>query len=307
MAALTTIRKTLVKDFIRNKYIYLMVLPAVVFYIVFHYGPMYGLIVAFHHFRPALGFLGSPWAGITHFLDFFSSYYFWRLVRNTFLLSFYDLLFGFPAPVVLALLLNEVRSQRFKKTVQTLTYLPYFISVVIIAGIIVDFTRRTGVINDFVELFGGRRVSFLLRPDYFRTIFVTSNIWQFAGWGSIIYLAALTNIDPDLYQAAMIDGAGRLKQVWHISIPGIAPVIVILLILQLGNLMTVGFEKVLLLYNPLTYVTADIIQTFVYRRGLLQFEFSYSAAVGLVNSLINFTLLVLANYGARRYSETSLW
>ena len=284
-----------------------MVLPAVVYYIVFHYGPMYGLIVAFKDFRPALGFHGSPWIGIRHFVDFFSSHYVWRLVRNTFLLSFYDLLFGFPAPILLALLLNEVRSARFKRTVQTLTYLPYFISVVIIAGIIVDFTRRTGVINDFVALFGGRRVTFLTRPEYFRAVFVVSNIWQFVGWGSIIYLAALTNIDPELYQAAMIDGAGRFRQVWHISVPGISPVIIILLILQLGNIMTVGFEKVLLLYNPLTYSTADIIQTFVYRRGLVQFEFSYSAAVGLVNSVINFTLLVVANYAARKYSETSLW
>ena len=233
--------------------------------------------------------------------------FFGRLIKNTLLISLYSLLWGFPAPILLALLLNEVKKEKFKRSVQTITYLPHFVSLVVICGMLIDFTSTEGVINDIVEAFGGERTNYLMRPESFRTIYVASGIWQGIGWGSIIYLASMTNIDPQLYEAAIIDGAGRWKQTLHITLPGIAPTIVILLILRLGGLMSVGFEKIILLYNPTTMETADVISSYVYRRGLLDFDYSFSAAVGLFNSVINFILILLANRFSRELSETSLW
>ncbi len=294
-------------DIIRNKYIYIMALPVIAYYIIFHYMPMYGAIIAFKEFNPALGIIRSPWVGFKHFKSFFEGVYFWRLIRNTLLISIYSLVWGFPAPIILALLLNEVKNNYFKRTVQTISYLPHFISLVVVCGIIKDFTSTDGVINDIIELLGGERTNFLMKPEWFRPIYVGSGIWQEVGWGSIIYLAAITNIDPELYEAATIDGASRWKQTWHITLPGIVPTIVILLILRLGGLMSVGFEKIILLYNSATMETADVISSYVYRRGLLDFDYSFSAAVGLFNSVINLILITSANKLSRKISETSLW
>ncbi|MGN7381797.1 ABC transporter permease [Paenibacillus sp. SAFN-117] len=303
----TRFRYRVVRDFKMNKYVYLMLLPVVLYYAVFHYGPMYGVQIAFKDYSPTLGFWGSPWVGFKYFQDFFNSFYFWRLIRNTILLSVYELIFAFPAPIILALLLNEVRNRLFKRAVQTITYIPHFISIVVIAGMMVDFLARDGLINNLLAWFGMEAIPYLRQPEWFRTIYISSGIWQGVGWGTIIYLAAISNIDPSLYEAARVDGANRWRQTIHITIPGMLPTIIILLILQMGNLMTVGTEKILLLYNSATYETADVIGTFVYRKGLLESNYSYSAAIGLFNSVINFTLLVLANTISKRTTETKLW
>lgn len=303
----TGILKTIRKDFAKFKYVYLMAIPVVAYYIIFEYLPMYGVIIAFKSFNIKLGILKSPWVGFKYFTDFFSSYYFVRLIKNTLLINVYDVIFSFPAPIILALMLNEVRGKLFKKTVQTITYMPHFISMVVICGIIIDFTATDGIISTLLAQFGMEPGNLLAEKELFRTIYIGSGIWQGVGWGSIIYMAALTNIDTLLYEASTIDGAGRWKQVWHITLPGIAPTIITLFVLRLGRMMNVGFEKVMLLYNPLTYETADVISTFVYRKGLLSFDYSYSTAVGLFNSVINFSLLIIANKISRKLSETSLW
>lgn len=294
-------------DFVKYRYLYLMILPVLVFYILFHYMPMLGAVIAFKNFVPTLGIWDSPWVGFKHFNDFLSSYNFWRVFRNTILINVYELVFGFPAPIILALLLNEVKNTYFKRTIQTVTYLPHFISLVVICGMIIDFAATDGIINQFIKFFGGVKSPLLQKPEYFRTIFVASGIWQGVGWGSIIYLAALSGIDPSQYEAALIDGAGRFKQALHVTIPGIMPTVIILLILRLGHMMNVGFEKVILLYNPATYETADVISSLVYRRGLFEQSWSYGSAVGIFNSLINFTLIILANKISRKLNETSLW
>ncbi|MFD2614421.1 ABC transporter permease [Paenibacillus gansuensis] len=300
-------RRTVVKDLRRNKYIYLMALPVVAYYLVFHYGPMYGLLIAFKDFNTSAGIWGSPWVGFDHFKDFFQSHYFGRLLRNTVLINVYELLFAFPASIVLALLLNEIRSSMFKRTIQTVSYLPHFISIVVVVGMMVDFLATDGLINQLIALFGLEPISFLREPGWFRFLYVSSGIWQSIGWGSIIYLAAISNIDPALYEAAKMDGAGRWKQTLHITIPGIMPTIVILLILNMGSMMSVGSEKVLLMYNPLTYETADVISTFVYRKGILEANYGYTAAVGLFNAVISFALIVTANGISKRVSENKLW
>ena len=295
------------RDLKKNYAIYLMLLPAIIYYIAFHYLPMYGAQIAFKNFDPKSGIWGSEWVGLKHFVTFFQSYYFTRLLRNTILLSFYDILFGFPAPVLLAILINEIRKKWFKKTVQTLSYLPHFISTVVVCGMIVDFVSTEGVINEIVKLFGGNPVSFLSFPQYFRIVYIVSEIWRQVGWGSIIYLASISNIDQQLYEAATIDGAGRFRQMISVTIPGIAPMIIVLLILRVGNLMTLGADKILLLYNPSIYETADVISTFVYRKGLLEGSYSYSTAVGLFNSVVNFILLISVNKISKKVSENSLW
>ncbi|MEK3890071.1 ABC transporter permease [Bacillus sp. FSL K6-3431] len=300
-------RKRLVKDIKRNKYIYIMVLPVVVYYLIFHYGPMYGVQIAFKEFNITDGIWSSPWVGFDYFVEFFNNFYFWRLIKNTFLINFFELVFAFPAPIILALLLNELRRMWFKRVVQTISYLPHFISVVVVVGMLVDFTAQNGLINQFLATFGIEPISFLQKPEWFRTVYIGSGIWQGIGWGSIIYLAAMSNINSELYEAARIDGANRFKQAMHVTIPGIAPIIIILLILQIGSMMSVGFEKIILMYNPLTYETADVISTYVYRKGILEANFSFSAAVGLFNAIINLTLLYLANRISAKVSETSLW
>lgn len=304
---MSRISKTLRKDMQRNWSLYMLAVPVVLFYALFCYKPMYGALIAFKDFSPGRGFFGSPWVGFEHFIRFFNSPYFYRLVRNTFLISFYNLLFGFPAPIILALLLNEVRHQTYKRAVQTITYLPHFISIIVIAGMITDFSLSTGLFNDIIVFLGGNRFPLLQAPKLYRTIYVASDIWQSVGWGTIIYLSSLSAIDPQLYEAAMIDGAGRFKQIIHVTLPSITPTIIILLILRIGHLLSIGYEKTILLYNPATYETADIISTYVYRVGLLEQNWSYSTAIGLFNSAINFALLLMANRISRRVSETSLW
>ena len=291
----------------RNRSLYLMIIPVLIFFILFHYKPMYGAIIAFKDYTPALGIAESPWVGWDNFTRFFSSVYFGRLIRNTILLSFYSLLFGFPAPIILALLLNEVKNKKFKGLTQTVTYLPHFISMIVVTGMLVDFSMTSGLFNDIIELFGGERSPLLQNPDLYCTIYVASGIWQEIGWGSIIYLSALSGVDSQLYEAAQIDGAGKWKQLIHVTLPGIAPTIIIMFILKMGTLMNMGYEKTILLYNPATYETADIISSYIYRIGLLEQDWSYSTAIGLFNSVINLGLLLITNKIARKCGETSLW
>lgn len=294
------------KDLKQNKYIYIMLLPVVAYYAIFHYGPMYGVLIAFKDFNVADGIWGSKWVGFQHFIEFFKGFYFWRIIKNTLLISFYELIFAFPASIILALLLNEIRRMAFKRVVQTISYLPHFVSVVVVVGMMVDFFSRDGLVNNLLGAIGIAPIAFMQSSEWFRTLYIGSGIWQGIGWGSIIYLAAMSNIDPQLYEAAKIDGAGRFKQAMHITIPGIMPVIMILFILQMGSMLSVGFEKIILMYNPMTYETADVISTYVYRKGILEASFSFSAAVGLFNAVINFSLLILTNRLSRRVG-TSLW
>lgn len=290
-----------------NKYLYIMMIPVIGYYLIFHYGPMYGAIIAFKDYSPMKGILESNWVGLKHFEEFFNSYYFLRVLKNTILISLYTLIFEFPAPIILALLINEVRKKKFKRVVQTITYMPYFISLVVICGIITDFTNADGLINRLFMLLGYDGQAMLQKPELFRPIYVLSEIWQRIGWESIIYIAALMSIDLEQYEAARMDGASRIKQMFYITLPGLLPVITIMFILRMGNMLNVGFEKIILLYNPVTYETADVISSFVYRKGLLEFGWSYSSAVGLFNSVINLVLLISANYISRRVSQNSLW
>jgi len=304
---LRSFSQIVVKDFRRNKYLYIMVAPVVAFYIIFHYLPMYGAQIAFRNFSPSLGIFDSPWVGLEHVINFVESHYFWRLIRNGLLLNLYEIIFGFPAPIILALLINELRNSAFKRISQTIVYLPHFISLVVVAGLVREFVSLEGLINDILVLIGMERTVILQIPELFRPVFITSLVWQSMGWGSIIFLAALSGIDPQLYEAATLDGCGRFKKILYITLPGIMPTIVILLILRMGSMFDVGFERIILLYNPLTFETADVIGSFVFRRGLLEFNWSYSAAVGLFNSVINFAMILMANWLSRRVNETSLW
>ena len=289
---------------------YMLVIPVIVYYLLFHYKPMYGLLIAFKDYRPAIGVLESPWAGnfgFRHFIDFFDSYYFGNILKNTLVLSVSCLLFGFPAPIVLALLLNEIKNEKFKRLTQTISYLPHFISLVVTCSLITTFVSTNGIITQFLGLFGVEQKSLLSVPQYFAPIYVISNIWSGCGWGAIIYLAALSGIDQELYDAAKIDGAGRWKQIQHVTLPGISGTIIIMFLLRMGNLMDIGHEKIMLLYNPGIYETADVISTYVYRSGLQDYQWSYSAAVGLFNSVINFIIVIVFNKLSKKYSEVSLW
>lgn len=299
--------KRLGKDLAKNKVLYLIVLLPVIYYLVFCYRPMYGLIIAFKNYVPTLGIAESPWVGFKHFENFFSSMYFWRILGNTFRISFFTILFGFPAPILLALLINELSNKYFVKTIQTITYLPHFISLVVMCGIITSFTGTNGLITNLIAHFTGDTTSLLMKPECFTPVYVISNIWQEVGWGSIIYFAALTNIDSSLYEACEIDGGGRLRQVWHITLPGIMPTIIIMFIMRIGGILNLGYEKIILLYNPLTYSTADVISTYVYRKGLLENSYSYATAVGLFNSVVNIIFLYVFNTISRKVSDTSLW
>ncbi len=297
----------LARNIQKYRIVYLMALPVLAYYILFHYAPMYGASIAFKHYIPSRGIQASAWVGLKHFDSFFHSYYFERLIRNTLLISLYSIAFGFPAPILLALLLNEVKSSWYKRTVQTITYLPHFLSMTVICGMILNFFASSGAVNSILTALGGEKRAFLLDPGYFRSIYIGSDIWQGVGWGSIVYLAALSGIDPALYEAARIDGANRFHQAVHITIPGILPTIVVLFILRVGSMMNVGHEKIILLYNDMIMETSDVISTFVYRKGLLDANYSYSAAVGLFNSAINFGLVVLTNALSRAVKQTTLW
>ncbi|WP_108992810.1 ABC transporter permease [Paenibacillus agaridevorans] len=288
-------------------YLYLIFLVPLVYFLIFKYGPMFGILIAFKDYNVFQGVLNSEWAGWKHFESFIFDPYFWKLVRNTLLLNIYMIIFYFPAPILLALLLNEIRFKAFKRVVQSISYLPHFLSTVVVAGMLVNFLATDGLINQIIASLGFNKIQFLMLPEWFRTIYISSDIWQKIGWGSIIYLAALSGVDPHLYEAAKMDGANRFKQAIHVTLPGISSVIMILFLLTLGDLMSIGFEKILLLYTGPTYETADVISTFVYRRGLLGADFSYGAAVGLFQSVISFLLIVGANYAARKLNATSLW
>lgn len=290
--------------------LYLIVLPVVAFYFVFRYIPMFGIIIAFKDYKPVLGMLSSPWTsfyGLNHFKSFFTSPFLWRLLRNTVLLSAYNLGFGFPAPILLALMLSQVRSLGYKRGLQTVTYFPHFISQVVVCGIIREFCLSDGLFNVVRTALGFPAVSMLQEEGMFRSIYVATNIWQEAGWSSIIYLAAIAGIDPILYEAAALDGASRLQCIRHVTLPGIKETVVIMFIMAVGKLMDVGSEKILLLYNETIYKTADVISTYVYRRGLLESNWSFSTAVGLFNSAINFTLVLFANWFSRRVTGSSLF
>ncbi len=295
------------KRLYENRYLYLIFMLPFLYYIVFKYGAMSWLLLAFKDFNARAGLWGSDWVGFEHFISFFETPDFFRLLRNTVLLSVYNIIFAFPIPIILALMINDVKQAGFKKAVQSITYLPHFFSIVIICGMVVNFLTSEGLINQIIMFFGGESVNFLTNPDWFRPIYIISGIWQTAGWSSIMYLAALTGIDPQLYESAVIDGASKLQQTVFISIPSIAPIISIQLLLSIGGILSVGYEKIILLYNGATYETADVISTYVYRRGLVDADYGYGTAVSLFQAIISLILIISANKAADKIGQTSLW
>lgn len=296
-------------ELIRNKGLYIMSIPIILYYFIFCYLPMSGNIIAFKDYQISKGIFGSEWVGLKYFKEFFEGMYFARTFGNTLLISLYDIIFGFPAPIIFAILLNELRGKYFKKTVQTISYLPHFISLVVICGMIVDFFGRTGIVSTLIRIIMGKseNVNYMSDPKYFRTVYVATNIWQKIGWDSIIYIAAIAGIDQEMYEAAVIDGAGRFRQMLSITLPGIANTVIIMLIMRIGQILNVGYEKIILLYNSGTYETADVISSYVYRMGLLSARYSYSTAVNMFQSAVNFILLVTANKLSRKFTETSLF
>jgi len=292
----------------RNYDLYIMFSLPLIWYVVFRYIPIYGIQIAFKDFVASQGILGSEWTGLRHFVRFFRSFYFWRLMRNTLGIALYDIVVGFPAPIILALMLNELRSLRFKRLIQNVTYMPHFLSVVVVVGMIVNFTNPNfGLINEAIKRFGGEPINFMIESEWFKSMFVLSNVWQHMGWGAIIYIAALSGIDPQLYEAATVDGATRFQKILHISLPGISSTIVILLILRVGRILNVAFQKVLLMQNGLNLETSDVISTYVYRVGILEGSYSFSTAVGLFQAVLNVLLLIAANRIAKRLGESGLW
>lgn len=312
ISALVSYLERLRKDLIKNRSAYFLFLPVLAFYLMFCYKPMYGLIIAFKDFTPFKGIVGSPWAsdfGLKHFISFFNSVYFERLIKNTLVISIANLLVTFPAPIILALLLNEVRSKKYKSLLQTLTYLPHFISLVVICSMVRMFVDYNGFITQILSALGmvDGALSMLSNKDYFVPIHVTSGLWQTIGWSAIIYISALSGVDQELYEAARIDGANRWKQTIHITLPAIMITIVMMFIMRIGTIMSVGYEKIILLYNPGIYETADVISSYVYRKGLLEADWSYAAAVGLFNSVINLFLVVTANKITKKVTDMGLW
>lgn len=288
--------------------IYAMLLPTIVWFLLFLYKPMYGLQIAFKDYSVFKGILGSEWIGYEHFQYLFGSDQFLRAVRNTIQISGLSMLVGFPAPIILALMFNEILKQTFKKTAQTIVYLPHFISSVIIAGIVITaFSPSAGVVNTLLGLFGFEPIYFLTKPEWFRPIFIGTTIWQEAGFSSIVFLAAIAGVNPSLYESAVVDGASRWQMIWRITIPSILPTIIIMLIIRIGNLMEVSFEMIILLYQPATYETADVVNTFIYRQGIQGGQYDVAAAAGLFNAVVAFVLVMTANTISKRYSRTSLW
>lgn len=291
----------------KNNFFYLMFSIPFFYFAIFHYIPMFGIIIAFKDYNVFDGISGSAWVGFRYFSEFLSDPYFYKLIRNTVVIGAYQIIFVFPAPIILALLLNELRNRTFQRIIQTVSYLPHFLSTVVVCGILVNFLSYDGIVNQFLQALGLESIQFLMIPQWFRTIYISSEIWQGIGWGSIIYLAALTGIDPQLYEAATVDGANRWKRALHITLPGIAPTIIIMLLFSIGAIMSVSFEKVLLLSNGSNFEASDIIATYVYRRGLISSDFSYATAVGLFNSFIALFFLTIGNKISKKVSETSLW
>ncbi len=291
-----------------NKVLLLMFLPGLLYYIIFRYVPMYGVIIAFKKYNIMKGIMDSPWVGLKYFEQFFNDIFALRLIRNTFLLSVLNLIFTFPVPILLAILLNELRNQKFKKLVQTSVYLPHFISQVVVVGLMVNIlSPGNGIVNHIIQSLGGSPVYFMAEADWFRPLYILSNIWKDSGWGAIIYIAALVGINPELYEAAYAEGANRFQRIIHISLPGIVPTLSIMLILRMGTMLSVGYEKIILMYSSATYETADVLSTYVYRQGLTNMNYSYATAVDLMNNVINMILLVSANKFSRSVSENSLW
>jgi putative aldouronate transport system permease protein len=300
-------RRTWRRAIERDWQLYSLVVLPLLFFAIFRYLPMIGNVIAFRRFRPGGALLGEYWVGMHYFSLFWSDPTFWRVFTNTLIIGGLTLLFCFPAPIILALLLNEVRVRWMKRTVQTISYMPHFLSIVVVAGIVLDLVSTDGVVNEAIKAVGADPIPFIQEPGWFRTLYVSSEMWQTVGWGTILYLAALTTIDSDLYEAARVDGANRWRQTWHVTIPGIRPTMVTLLILNIGTFMAIGFEKILLLYNPLTYPTADVISTYLYRVGVQGGSFSYAAAIGLFESIIGLVLVFSANAISRRTVGTGLW
>lgn len=308
-------KRTVMGEIYKNRYLFLLLLPGLVWYIIFCYVPMYGALIAFKDYTPVFGkgflenVMTSPWVGLKYFRKFFASYNFWEILRNTILLSIYQLVFSFPLPILFALVLNEIRSNKFKKFAQTVSYLPHFISTVAVVSMMTMFlSPRSGFVNNLLtRLFHTEPIYFMAEPGWFRTLYVASGIWQGLGWGAIIYLAALSNVDQSMYEAATVDGATRLQKILYISLPALKPTIMLLLIMNIGSMFSVGAEKVILMYQPSTYKTADVINSFIYRRGLLYAEFSYTTAVGLFNSAVSIILLVSANWISRKVADESLF
>lgn len=299
-------RKLIVKDFKRNWSVYLLVLPVLIYYLMFEYIPMYGVQIAFQDYRPAKGF-GANWVGFKHFIRFFESPYVWRLIKNSLMINWYELIFSFPIPIIIALLFNELKSKAFKNVANTFLYLPHFITAVVVCAMVKQFVSADGFIGQMVGGLTGVNKSLLIQPQYFRTIFVGSGIWQSAGWGSIIYVAALQGVDLQLYDAASVDGAGKWQQMWHVTLPAIAPTIILKFILALGSMLSVGSQKILLLYNESIYETADVIGTYVHRYGMENAQYSYATAVGLFSNLVNVTMFIAANRISRKVANISLW
>lgn len=301
------IGNSLIKEWQRNKYLYILSLPIIVYFIMFKYVPMFGLTIAFKNFNVAKGLFESEWVGLRYFKEFFTGIYFSRTFLNTIIISALNIVIGFPIPIIFALMLNEITNTKFKKVVQTASYLPHFISMVVICGMISDFFSTDGLMSVLISKLGGENISYIGEKDYFRAILVGTDIWQGFGWGSIIYISALSGIDEQLYEAASIDGAGKWKQLIHVTLPGIANTIIIMLILRLGQVLSVGYEKIILLYSPQTYEVADVISSYTYRMGILNGKYSYSSAVGLFQSVVNLIFLVSANKLSSKYTETSLF
>lgn len=288
--------------------LYVLILPPVIYVAIFSYVPMYGVLLAFKQYMPLEGIIGSPWVGFSHFEQFFSSPSSWRIIKNTILISIYSLVAGFPLPILLAVALNEVRIQWFKKSVQMLTYAPYFISSVVLVGIVMQvLDPRIGLINQFIQLFGGDPINFMGDPQSFRSIYVWMGIWQGTGYGAIIYLAALAGVSKDLQEASIIDGASKVRRIWHVDLPSIRSTIVILLVLSIGGIMSVGFETIYLMQNNLNLSVSEIISTYVYKVGLINSNYGFSTAIGLFNSIINLILLIIANFTARKLTDSGLW
>jgi putative aldouronate transport system permease protein len=290
-----------------NYQLYLFLLPALIYFIVFHYLPMYGILIAFKDFIATKGIMGSPWVGFKHFERFFESFQFWTLIKNTLGLSVIQLIVGFPLPIFLALMLNQIRSEKYKRFVQTVVYAPHFISVVVLAGMIFVFFSNNGLINNIILLFGGDPISFMAKPEWFKPLYIASGVWQETGWAAIIYLAALAGVSPELHEAAVMDGANKWQRIFHVDIPAIMPTAVILLILSVGGIMNIGFEKAYLLQTPMNQPSAEIIPTYVYKMGLQQAQYSFAAAVGLFNAVINLILLIAVNKFSKKLSGTGLW
>jgi len=303
----TSFGSRLLKDVKKNKWVYSMITPVFLYYVVFCYIPLFGLIIAFQDYSPAKGFFKSEWVGFKHFIDFFSSRNSLGVIWNTISINILQIIFGFPAPIILALLINEVENRMFKKVFQTISYMPYFIPLVVMCGLITMFSRSTGIFNDILALIGFERNNLLMIPELFKPIYVSTNIYQEVGWGTIVYLATLSAIDPNLYEAASIDGCGRFRKIIHITIPSLVPVITVMFIMTMGRIMSSGFEKIILLYNPMTLSKADVIASYVYRRGFQEMNFSFGTAVDLFTAIINLIILVCANALSRRLVSESLW